>query len=116
MTEKVFYGAAGIPEHGKEVEYATELWLENPKAFWCHPEGPLSETTPEEWRIKQARKEALRGRAQPEHSALFLNRPIPDANSALWQQSGTLSLADYNRMASMQQNANFGHGLRGGFR
>ena len=24
-------------------------WLEDPTLFWLHPEGPLSDTTPEEW-------------------------------------------------------------------
>lgn len=46
-------GASGIPLTGREVEYATELWLEDPCAFFLHPEGPLSETTPEEWLAKQ---------------------------------------------------------------
>lgn len=43
------YGASGIPRQGKEVEYATALWCECPSAFWLHPEGPLSDTTPDEY-------------------------------------------------------------------
>lgn len=46
-------GASGIPREGREAEYATEMWLADPSAFWLHPEGPLSDTTPEEWRHKE---------------------------------------------------------------
>ena len=52
MAEKV-NGAGGIPLKGREVEYATQLWLEGPSAFWLHPEGPLSDTTPDEWLAAQ---------------------------------------------------------------
>ena len=47
------HGSGGIPREGHAEAYATELWLENPLAFWLHPEGPLSDTTPEEWLAKQ---------------------------------------------------------------
>lgn len=50
-------GASGIPREGREAEYATELWLEGPSAFWLHPEGPLSETTPNEYLAKRKRVE-----------------------------------------------------------
>ena len=43
-------GVNGIAIKGREKEYATELWLEGPTAFWLHPYGPLSNTTPDEWR------------------------------------------------------------------
>lgn len=46
-------GGGGIPREGRERAYATELWLDGPSAFWLHPEGPLSDTTPDEWRAKQ---------------------------------------------------------------
>lgn len=31
----------------------TPQWLETPTAFWLHPEGPLSDTTREEWLAKE---------------------------------------------------------------
>lgn len=43
------YGSSGIPRQGKEVEYATASWRECPTAFWLHPEGPLSDSTPDEY-------------------------------------------------------------------
>lgn len=52
MAERI-NGSAGIALAGREAEYATELWLDDPGAFFLHPEGPLSETTPEEWLAKQ---------------------------------------------------------------
>lgn len=52
MTETV-NGSGGIPRNGREKEYATEMWLDDPSAFFLHPEGPLSDTTPEEWLAKQ---------------------------------------------------------------
>lgn len=52
-------GASGIARHGREVEYATELWLEGPSAFWLHPEGPLSDTTPDEWLEKQPKPDPI---------------------------------------------------------
>ena len=57
MSEAV-NGSAGIPRAGREKAYATELWLDDPTAFFLHPEGPLSETTPDEWRAKQAERRA----------------------------------------------------------
>jgi hypothetical protein len=47
------YGSDGIPLDGRTSEYATALWLEGPSAFWLHPEGPLSDTTPDEWQAKR---------------------------------------------------------------
>lgn len=38
-------------------EIDTAAWLKNPTAFWLHPEGPLSDTTPEEWLAKQKASE-----------------------------------------------------------
>ena len=55
-AEGLMIGNGGISVSGREVDYATELWLEGPTAFWLHPEGPLSDTTPEEWRKKQPTK------------------------------------------------------------
>ena len=34
----------------------TAAWLKHPTAFWLHPEGPLSDTTPEEWLAKNSPK------------------------------------------------------------
>lgn len=61
-------GGGGIPLQGREVEYATELWLDDPSAFFLHPEGPLSETTPEEWREKQETDERNRAYLQARQS------------------------------------------------
>lgn len=47
------HGSDGIPRQGHEAQYAEELWLEGPSAFWLHPEGPDSDTTPEEWLAKK---------------------------------------------------------------
>lgn len=64
-------GGGGIPIAGREVEYATELWLDSPSAFWLHPEGPLSDKTPDEWlaetaaeRERKAAEEAAREAAE----------------------------------------------------
>lgn len=35
----------------RELDIAA--WLKHPSAFWLHPEGPMSDTTPEEWLAKQ---------------------------------------------------------------
>lgn len=43
------YGASGLPREGMTERYATAMWRDDPSAFWLHPEGPLSETTPEEY-------------------------------------------------------------------
>lgn len=56
-----FNGSSGIPVAGREVEYATELWLQGPSAFWLHPEGPLSDKTREEW-LEERRAEEERRR------------------------------------------------------
>lgn len=50
-------GASGIAIAGREEAYATKLWLEGPSAFWLHPEGPLSDTTAEEWLARNRPKE-----------------------------------------------------------
>lgn len=42
-------------------EIDTAMWLKNPSAFWLHPEGPLSDTTPEEWLAKQKPAEPALG-------------------------------------------------------
>ncbi len=55
-------GASGIPCAGREEEYATELWLDQPTAFWLHPEGPLSDRTPDQWRADRAEAEKERQR------------------------------------------------------
>lgn len=43
-------GSGGIAVAGMEEEYATEMWLENPSAFWLHPLGPLSDVTPSQYK------------------------------------------------------------------
>lgn len=45
-----------LQDHGRtptDREIDTAMWLKDPSAFWLHPEGPLSDTTPEEWLAKQ---------------------------------------------------------------
>lgn len=49
MTSALTYAGSRSPP----VPDFTEEWLETPSAFWLHPEGPLSNTTREEWLIKQ---------------------------------------------------------------
>lgn len=39
-----------------ESRLRIEGWLKHPTAFWLHPEGPLSDTTPEQWLAKQKMK------------------------------------------------------------
>lgn len=58
-------GSDGIPLQGKTEAYATEMWLDDPSAFWLHPEGPLSDTTPDEWRAKQAEIESRKPAVDP---------------------------------------------------
>ncbi|WP_158514461.1 hypothetical protein [Sphingopyxis macrogoltabida] len=53
-------GHDGVAVTGRADAYATALWLEGPSAFWLHPEGPLSDTTPDEWREKQSRAVGVR--------------------------------------------------------
>jgi hypothetical protein len=47
------YGADGIPREGMTERYATALWRDDPSAFWLHPEGPLSDTTPDEYFVPE---------------------------------------------------------------
>lgn len=77
-------GSAGIPRKGREAEYATEMWLDDPSAFWLHPEGPLSEATPDEWRAKQ---------------------PKPSAPDPLMQSLAGLGAIRCGGYAAMLQNA-----------
>lgn len=109
-------GSGGIPLKGREKEYATELWLESPSAFWLHPEGPLSETTPDEWREKERERkqavptpdyQALRGQMQMQrltieaqyanYAASLLNAKsggiIPAPNGLLNYQNSTQGMA-----------------------
>lgn len=79
-------GASGIPIQGREVEYATELWLKGPSAFWLHPEGPLSDKTPEEWKAEQEAK-------RREVSARYANLGNAYSNAALAQQQSALQQA-----------------------
>lgn len=87
------YGSDGIPLSGKVEEYATELWLDDPSAFWLNPEGPLSETTPDEYRAKIAEREKQRRAAiaqDPLHnlaSAGLLNNGFAQNYYAQMQQS-----------------------------
>lgn len=87
-------GGGGIPIAGREVEYATELWLDSPSAFWLHPEGPLSDTTPDEWRAKQAKEEA-------ERKAAWAQNPLAGLANAGMIQSG---LAAQLMQAQMTQS------------
>jgi hypothetical protein len=41
-----------------EAAYLTAMWLESPSAFWLHPEGPLSDKSPGEWREEQCARVA----------------------------------------------------------
>lgn len=88
-------GASGIPVKGREAEYAAELWLADPSAFWLHPEGPLSDTTPDEWRTRQAEIERQRQAAMqqnPYANVAGLNAPY--MQQALMQAQ----LSDYRSM------------------
>lgn len=80
-------GGGGIPRKGREAAYAAELWLDGPSAFWLHPEGPLSETTPDEWRAKQPKPAPM---AQAQYAGMLSQNPY--ANAGLMSQ-----YADYQR-------------------
>jgi hypothetical protein len=102
------HGSDGIPLRGHEAEYAAELWLEGPSAFWLHPEGPLSETTPEEWLAKQeagadARRELETQKALADPYAQSL---LALARHGIGLQSG-LSQAHLNALAQQSAAAQY---------
>lgn len=87
-------GASGIPMVGREVEYATDLWLDG-GAFWLHPEGPLSDTSREDWLAKQ-------------------NKRTADAWGALQGLANSSFAARHNHMASLlNAQAAYGAQLNG---
>ena len=97
-----FHGADGIPRQGREVEYATQLWLDGPSAFWLHPEGPLSETTPDEWLAKRAEEDRRRREAEAQNPLAAYARLGLLQNSAgcmAYQQSAMLNARN---MAGLQ--------------
>ena len=71
-----FKGSSGVPVKGSEAEYATELWLDNPAAFFLHPLGPLSDVTPEQWKERRVKAEQMQGGnlARDLGSNLYLDR------------------------------------------
>ena len=88
------YGADGIPREGMAETYATAMWRDDPSAFWLHPEGPLSDTTPEEY---------------------FVPRPEPtvvDIMNRQYSSQGLLSSysqAKAFQLAAQYQSANYGN-------
>lgn len=100
-------GSDGIPLNGKTEEYATELWLQGPSAFWLHPEGPLSDTTPEEWLAKKEaeRLERLESSPVPRYA------PSIYANAGM-QQSGLM--AQYQNALHQTTSANLYGNYLGG--
>lgn len=90
---QAIHGGGGIPRKGHEASYATELWLDGPSAFWLHPEGPLSETTPDEWQAKQPPEPPTIRYAGAGHSAAgLMQAQNPYTNAGLLRQC-----ADYQR-------------------
>jgi hypothetical protein len=87
-------GSDGIPLFGKTEAYATEMWLDDPSAFWLHPEGPLSETTPDEWRAKLAAEERLSAEAE---------RNRQDAWRAQWAQAANMQNPYANGLLAAHQ-------------
>lgn len=81
-VSEVVNGSGGIPRKGREVEYATELWLEGPSAFWLHPEGPLSDTTPNEYREAQAAQREETKRRAPADSMMRYQSMVGLQNAA----------------------------------
>lgn len=57
-------------ERKPRVPDFTEEWLETPTAFWLHPEGPLSDTTREEWVAKEVNRLRKRRHYQPQPYSL----------------------------------------------
>lgn len=49
-------GNAGVAITGREERYALSLWLQEPSAFWLHPEGPLSNKPVEQWQRERGRE------------------------------------------------------------
>lgn len=98
-------GASGIAVARREREYATQLWLDNPLAFWLHPEGPLSDLTPDEWRAKQP-KPAPVDEAISAINAKFQAQGLLYGSYA--QQSAMLQLQNYqwqSQLAAQQLHA-----------
>jgi len=91
-------GSDGMPLAGRSEEYATEMWLDDPSAFWLHPEGPLSETTPDEWRAKQAERERKRreAMAQNPYANAYAQMAASQLNGlAAYQQSSLMQATNY---------------------
>jgi hypothetical protein len=76
-------GSGGIPRQGREKEYATELWLDDPTAFFLHPEGPLSDTTPDEWKAKRDQERKRKDAAELSQAQLAANVQMQASYGAL---------------------------------
>lgn len=112
VDREIFNGASGIPREGREAEYATQMWLDDPTAFFLHPEGPLSDKTPDEWREEQralARRvvsqrppsTAIQG--QLASISMLQHASSQQSLNALWNGVGAMGIPQYNAMLAMQQ-------------
>lgn len=105
-------GGGGIPIAGREVEYATELWLDDPSAFWLHPEGPLSDKTPDEWRAERAQERRdLANNPLGQYAQLAGLQQMPVSQLSLYRQLVNAQPGAIIRYPASQQS--FVHGLLG---
>lgn len=113
IAPQALNGSGGIPLKGREAEYATELWLEGPSAFWLHPEGPLSETTPDEWQAKQPKSPEIDPVELAIAAAAQARGMYPYTQLAAYQNS-QLQAQALSQLGSYQSQ--LVHQLLGGFR
>jgi ferric-dicitrate binding protein FerR (iron transport regulator) len=93
-----FHGSDGIPRRGHEDDYATQLWLGGPSAFWLHPEGPLSETTPAEWL-------AMREKEEQERAAERLRNPYANMAAAGLSQAAAMQAFQNNYLQAQMRHS-----------
>lgn len=114
MGEQTINGSAGIPIAGREAEYATELWLDGPSAFWLHPEGPLSDKTPDEWQAERAaERKAVANNPLGQYAHLAGLQQMPANQLSLYQQ---LMNAQPGQLVQYQQHQYSGLANMLGFR
>lgn len=106
----VVHGSDGIPRDGHAEAYATQLWLDDPIAFWLHPEGPLSDKTPDEWRAEQA--EIAKARQDWNYRQSAQSTAYMMASLQLQQMQFQNQYALYQNQLSRQQGLSSLWGLR----
>lgn len=92
------YGADGIPREGMAETYATAMWRDDPSAFWLHPEGPLSDTTPDEYFVPRP-EPTERDMLNRQYAAQGMLGGYQQASAMAQYQNALASAAAYNNSA-----------------